>query len=127
VSPELLASFEELLENENIELEFFEGDWSSMRLPQEHKYDIVLTSETVYSLSSLPALLDLLESACRPGDESLCLVACKRIYFGVGGGELEFRTRVERALRGRVETVWGQDGQSQGVGRRVMKVEWAGK
>lgn len=125
ISSELLTAFEELLEQENIELKFYEGDWSGLTIPQDDRCDIVLTSETVYSLSSLPALLDLLEAACRPAAESLCLVACKRIYFGVGGGELEFRTRVENERQGRVETVWGEDRQSKGVGRTVMKVEWA--
>jgi protein-histidine N-methyltransferase len=131
VTPEFLESFESLLEHEGIDLEFSEGDWSGMseNLGRGGKgFDIVLTSETVYSLPSLPPLLNLLESAATKGkgEEHLCLVACKRIYFGVGGGELEFRRRVEER-GGKVESVWGEGtgkGKSEGVGRTVLKVEW---
>ncbi|GAA5871680.1 hypothetical protein JCM3774_003016 [Rhodotorula dairenensis] len=142
VSPEFLDSFEAFLERENIDLRFFEGDWSGMnvavREDPDGPYHLVLTSETVYSVPSLGPLIDLLDAACRrrPSggsgsnkegeDFSLCLVACKRIYFGVGGGELEFRRRVEE--RGaKVEAVWGQGegkGKSSGVGRTVLRVEW---
>ncbi|GAA6006446.1 hypothetical protein JCM11491_004963 [Sporobolomyces phaffii] len=150
VTPELLEAFEALLAHEGIVLEFSEGDWSGMTAAlssssssesesesssRERGFDIVLTSETVYSLPSLPALLDVLQAAAtaapreaedRGEHERLCLVACKRIYFGVGGGELEFRKRVEER-GGRVESVWGQGtgkGKSEGVGRTVLKVEW---
>lgn len=92
-------------------------------LSSAEPYDVVLTSETVYSLPSLPSLLDVLQAACRPLGDSLCLVACKRIYFGVGGGELEFRRRVEER-RGTAETVWGGEKPNRGVSRTVMKVEW---
>ncbi|GAA5996323.1 protein-histidine N-methyltransferase [Rhodotorula paludigena] len=128
VTPEFLESFETLLRDENIELRFFEGDWSGMDATvrgSDGPYDLVLTSETVYSIPSLEPLLDLLEAAtARP--DGLCLVACKRIYFGVGGGELEFRRRVEER-GGEVETVWGAGqgkGKSVGVGRTVMRAQW---
>lgn len=140
VTPELLESFEQLLIRENIELKFFAGDWSGMNvdvtLQVGMKYDVVLTSETIYSLPSLPSLLQLLQSASTirtPSHEeakiqkSLCLVACKRIYFGVGGGELEFKRRVTE-IGATVETIWGHgvgEGRSQGVGRVVMDVDWS--
>ncbi|GAA5978871.1 hypothetical protein JCM11641_003597 [Rhodosporidiobolus odoratus] len=144
VTPEFLESFESLLERENIELRFFEGDWRGMMETvqasegsEQRGYDLVLTSETVYSVPSLEPLLNLLEAACHTlsdgeeDDETLCLVACKRIYFGVGGGELEFRRRVEER-GGQVEAVWGEEegnGKSNGVGRTIMSVKWrkAGK
>jgi protein-histidine N-methyltransferase len=141
VTPELLESFEQLLIRENIELKFFEGDWSGMKvdstLGEMMKYDIVLTSETIYSLPSLPSLLQLLKSASTirtselsstmEVEKSLCLVACKRIYFGVGGGELEFKRRVSE-MGATVESIWGHgvgEGRSQGVGRVVMNVDWS--
>ncbi|GAA5989398.1 hypothetical protein JCM10908_001294 [Rhodotorula pacifica] len=135
VSPEFLESFESFLERENVDLRFFEGDWSGMdvavREDTEGPYDLVLTSETVYSVPSLGPLINLLEAAAgrrrtNPLSNPLCLVACKRIYFGVGGGELEFRRRVEE--RGaKVESVWGEGegkGKNSGVGRTVLRVEW---
>lgn len=129
MTPEFLESFESLLSHERISLEFSCGDWSGFSETvrsngREGGFDVVLTSETVYSLPSLPSLLDLLEKASK--EDNLCLVACKRIYFGVGGGELEFRKRVEER-GGKVDSVWGQGsgkGRDEGVGRTVLKVEW---
>jgi protein-histidine N-methyltransferase len=127
VTPEFLESFEALLQRENIELRFFEGDWGQASV--QH-YDVVLTSETIYSLDSLDSLLGLLTMACKSTPDatapSTCLVACKRIYFGVGGGELEFRRRVE-SRGAKVETIWGDGegaGKNTGVGRVVMSVDW---
>ncbi|KAI9444081.1 hypothetical protein H4582DRAFT_1919155 [Lactarius indigo] len=51
---------------------------------------------------------------------SLCLVAAKVLYFGVGGGVQEFVRAVEDE-RGTVHTVWEH---REGVGRRIMRVEW---
>lgn len=124
LTPEFLSSFEALLVRERIELRFFSGDWRGMRVAPGAQYGAVLTSETVYALPSLAPLLDLVQAAC--GYQATCLVACKRIYFGVGGGENEFRRRVaERG--GKVETVWGKgegEGRTKGVGRVVMSVTW---
>lgn len=124
LTPEFLASFESMLATERIELRFFSGDWRGMAIPAGEQYDAVLTSETIYSLPSLAPLLDLVQAACKP--ETTCLVACKRIYFGVGGGENEFRRRVAER-HGEVETVWGEgegEGRTKGVGRVVMSVKW---
>lgn len=91
---------------------------------EEDSYDVILTSETIYSLDSLEPLLDLLHSSSSPAASTQCLVACKRIYFGVGGGEVEFRKRVEER-GGQVSTVWGAEGvENTGVGRVVMRVKW---
>ena len=54
------------------------------------------------------------------GKSSLCLVAAKLVYFGVGGGVNEFVRAVE-ADQGTVETIWGT---SSGVRRSVMMVGW---
>ena len=143
ISPEFLESFESFLSLENIEIRFFHGSWDGMAIPKGSNaatYDLILSSETIYSLSSLTSLLDLLRSACHATtsenggemeidlrkERSLCLIACKRIYFGVGGGEVEFTRRVE-AMGGSVENVWGEGvgiGKSLGVGRVVMSVDW---
>jgi protein-histidine N-methyltransferase len=42
------------------------------------------------------------------------------LYFGVGGGVQEFVRAVEDE-RGTVHTVWEH---REGVGRRIMRVEW---
>ncbi|KAM0792403.1 hypothetical protein ACM66B_005082 [Microbotryomycetes sp. NB124-2] len=122
VTPEFLDAFQDLLASENIELVFSEGDWADLHSKGLEKYDVVITSETVYSLESLPPLLDVIEAACH--HDTTCLVACKRIYFGVGGGELEFRRQAEER-RCRVETVWpAEDVKNVGVARVVMRCTW---
>ncbi|KAI0253384.1 hypothetical protein BJV78DRAFT_1302094 [Lactifluus subvellereus] len=110
-------------------------------------YDIVLASETIYRAEALDAFLGVLRAATTPapapasasetrdgGDAApaarrevgearqppLCLVAAKVLYFGVGGGVEGFVRAVE-AEGGAVRTVWER---REGVGRRIMRVEW---
>lgn len=137
-TPALLAAFTSSLSQQNIHLRFFIGSWdgfdvgsvwrSDPPLPDDATrrpyYDIVLTSETIYRVESLPALLGVLRSASycttektleeRTADLSLdgttnrsgsngedgdgqgiCLVAAKVLYFGVGGGVQDFVRAVE--------------------------------
>lgn len=137
LSPEFLSSFTRMLEEKKIILEFSEGSWDGMNV-EEKKFGLVISSETIYSLDSLGSLLGVLKRSCwsssslpteKEGEKTTtCLIAAKRIYFGVGGGELEFRKRVTaEEVGGKVETVWGEgkgDGKSSGVGRIVMSVLW---
>ncbi|KAF4563751.1 hypothetical protein EYR36_002992 [Pleurotus pulmonarius] len=83
----------------------------------DRTYDMVLTSETIYRVESLSALIELMKKAVSQ-HEYQCLVAAKVLYFGVGGGVSEFVARVE-GQSGRVETVWEK---SAGVGRKIMQV-----
>ena len=68
---------------------FFSGDWSefshllhslSSRPPL---YDIILTSETIYSTDSQPKLFDVLKQFTYPS--GIVFLAAKSHYFGVGG------------------------------------------
>ncbi|KAI0084763.1 hypothetical protein BDY19DRAFT_519526 [Irpex rosettiformis] len=65
ITPSLLSAFRHSLSTHNIELHFFSGSWETFDLERSggKKYDIVLTSETIYSLDSLPSLLDLMWQA----------------------------------------------------------------
>jgi protein-histidine N-methyltransferase len=50
------------------------------------------------------------------------LVAAKVLYFGVGGGIMQFIQMLEsQEYRGKAQTVWEQD---KGVSRKILKVEW---
>ena len=71
------------------ECRFFSGDWRSLEevLPTS-KYDLILTSETIYNLENQETLLSLF-SKCLKEDGSV-LVAAKIHYFGVGGGLRQF-------------------------------------
>ena len=152
-TPALLTAFASSLAQYGLELRFFSGSWDSFDLRVAGgAYDIVLTSETIYRPDSLPALLDLMWAAGTAGEEpledvakaklaisengepksiaqdSLCIVAAKLVYFGVGGGVMEFIQAVEAGApsargrrKGKVETVWKLE---EGVKRNVMKVLW---
>ena len=66
---------------------FYYGDWGTVQghvtsggLP----YDIILTSETIYSVPSQPKLLQALKLLTNQS-RGLVVVAVKAHYFGVGG------------------------------------------
>ncbi|KAH6558972.1 hypothetical protein KP509_1Z035100 [Ceratopteris richardii] len=60
----------------------------------EGGYDIILMSETVYSISSFPKLLALIKKCLRP-PYGVIYLAAKKHYFGVGGGTRPFKNMVE--------------------------------
>ena len=74
---------------------FYSGDWSSLieLVPSGH-YDIILTSETIYSPTSQPKLLAALKYMLHPND-GVAFVAAKSYYFGVGGSIGSFIEHVE--------------------------------
>ncbi|KDQ63440.1 hypothetical protein JAAARDRAFT_169261 [Jaapia argillacea MUCL 33604] len=146
----LQSAFLSSLHSHNIQIRFFSGSWSTFHT--DRKYDVVLTSETIYRAESLPSLVRLLSDACADvksadvgvyvdvemtgsrSNGSLCLVAAKLVYFGVGGGVEEFLKAVgalssnkgqsvqsDGGKGGKVETVWEKQG---GVARKIMHVLW---
>ncbi|EFJ45855.1 hypothetical protein VOLCADRAFT_105747 [Volvox carteri f. nagariensis] len=79
---------------------YFSGDW---RLVGEHltskgyggHYDLILSSETIYSVPAQERLLECIKQLLQP-PHGVALIASKRYYFGVGGGMKSFRSLVER-------------------------------
>jgi protein-histidine N-methyltransferase len=98
VTPELLAAFTPSLDAHSVRLCFFSSGWMSLRIKLEQRppYDIVLASETIYRTDALSAFLGVLRVVMREAPQrTLCLVAAKVLYFGVGGGVQEFVRAVE--------------------------------
>ncbi|KAL5498805.1 hypothetical protein ACEPAH_2160 [Sanghuangporus vaninii] len=149
ITPELLTTFRSSLEEQHISIRFIAGSWQSLADNNDNvctfPFDITLTSETIYQTSSLPSLITFLkrcasstsgdddgiatrtqelsieETGSRKGGRGLlCLVAAKVLYFGVGGGVMEFE-RAVREAGGKTSTVLER---KTGVGRRIMSVEW---
>lgn len=116
IDDELISAFETDLARRGITLRFFAGGWDSYAL--DDKFDVVLSSETVYAEETLPSLVALLRRASHP--TSLCLVATKVMYFGVGGGLTAFEHAV-RQSGGSVDTVRAS---TAGVARMVVRVTW---
>jgi len=79
-------------------LMFFAGDWSElvtvMNLTNDNlKYDLIVTSETLYCIDSQPKLLDLMKKHIKPVTGRV-LIAGKCHYFGVGGSMEMFKKLV---------------------------------
>ncbi|KAJ6594582.1 hypothetical protein B0H19DRAFT_1096127 [Mycena capillaripes] len=129
ITPALKSAFTASIAKLGIGLAFFSGSWESLTAHLEStelKHDIVLTSETIYRIEALPALIQLLRQACTTS-QALCLVAAKVLYFGVGGGVSEFvrtlesKAMVDKGCSGRAEAVWER---KVGVGRKIMRIDW---
>jgi protein-histidine N-methyltransferase len=120
MTDELVDSLLDFLKRWHIRIECFAGGWNSFEVPDDSRYNTILTSETVYDLDNLPHLKELLRRAAKPTQDQLTLVACKRIYFGVGGGEIAFKHEI--GDDGEVENVWASS--TGGVERTVMRVRW---
>ncbi|TKY85469.1 hypothetical protein EX895_005631 [Sporisorium graminicola] len=124
ITDELVSAFAESLESRGIHLRFYSGAWSTFPPPPAtHKMDLILTSETIYSLESLPALVGLMSSYAKPqgtGEAGLVLVAAKVIYFGVGGGVESFKQVLSQLQP--AATVEPLHSVTKGVGRTVLSV-----
>ncbi|KAH9477610.1 Histidine protein methyltransferase 1 [Psilocybe cubensis] len=128
ITPEFKTAFLKTLQDLNITLRFFAGSWDTFNptttsTDESPKYDILLTSETIYRNESLQPLINLMRRACP--DQSvnktyLCLVAAKVLYFGVGGGVSDFLQAVEKE-KAAVETVLER---KSGVGRKILRLRW---
>ena len=81
-------------------VKFFAGDWSDLMTlinPNDNpttKYDVVLTSETVYCVESQTKLLELIKKHVKP-HTGRALIAAKSHYFGVGGSMEMFKMLVK--------------------------------
>ncbi|XP_061766129.1 histidine protein methyltransferase 1 homolog [Nerophis ophidion] len=98
---------------------FFSGDWRSfitLASSQEPplKYDIIMTSETIYNTAYYPALHDAFHKLLAP--RGLVYLATKSHYFGVGGGLHLFETFVAERGVFSLDHLWdGEDGLQRHV------------
>ncbi|PVU92193.1 hypothetical protein BB561_003980 [Smittium simulii] len=134
---------------------FFSGSWDSFtkyRTQHEElssqKYDIILTSETIYDVDSQHSLYKcLVESLAKSSlkssngvnntqsntditnkdislysnDEPAIYLAAKSVYFGLSGSILTFKKYVESQNDFKVERVWKSN---QGIQREILKLTW---
>jgi hypothetical protein len=132
IDDELLHAFGMGLEQRNIKLSFYSGAWSpafvqlvtSTSSSRRGALDpplLILGAETIYSpmalnsfTESMMTILDL-----QGENESMALVAAKKIYFGVGGSIEDFCDAV-RAGGGVVEQIREE---VDGVRRAVVEVK----
>ncbi|KAJ1926142.1 hypothetical protein IWQ60_004043 [Tieghemiomyces parasiticus] len=106
--PALLARFTALTRR----CRLFAGDWSKLApylagsAPIEasgQQYDLILTSETIYSQASQLKLYAAIRALLRPG--GVALIAAKSVYFGCDGNVHTFSRLVEERGEFRLTTV----------------------
>ncbi|NXB98592.1 MET18 methyltransferase, partial [Orthonyx spaldingii] len=104
---------------------FFSGEWSqvSQLLLSSNKpfskYDIILTSETIYNPDYYSALHDTLAQLL---DKNGCVYLASKVhYFGVGGGIYLFEKFIEEKNVFRTSVVKTID---QGLQRCIMKIDF---
>ncbi|CAG9562030.1 unnamed protein product [Danaus chrysippus] len=96
---------------------FYSGDWASFdKLLASEKFDIILTSETIYNQNNYEKLIKLFEN--RLNVNGVVYVAAKTYYFGVGGGTRQFETAVHKSSL-KSEVVWKT---SSGIQREIIKI-----
>ena len=81
-------------------------------------YDVILTSETIYSIESCEDLYNAL-ARCVHRPHGVVYVAAKTYYFGVGGGTLSFTGLVQEKGEFNIESVWQSE---SGVAREILKM-----
>ena len=145
IDPALVAAFLQSIADKNLHIHFLCGSWSTYHI--ERRFDVILTSETMYQLESVPDLLDVLWKAyANPPpltidatleetmqgnlslDEPKCYVAGKALYFGVGGGLPDFISGLEDPQGSKCPRRSGRcqvlKEHSQGVVRKVLQAFW---
>ena len=105
---------------------YFAGAWTT--LPQflsseacaghgDGTYDIILTSETIYSLGAIQTLYDTLKRCIRPN--GVVYVASKTYYFGVGGGTRSLQTLNDERQSFAIVSAWKS---TTGVAREILEL-----
>ena len=145
INPALVAAFLEALSDKNLHIHFLCGSWSTYNI--DRRFDLILTSETMYRPESIPDLLDVLwkahisppsltigatlEGAVHEKlslNDPRCYVAGKVLYFGVGGGLPDFISGLEDPRDSKYSRRNGKwevlKENSQGVIRKVLQVSW---
>jgi SAM-dependent methyltransferase len=101
---------------------FFSGDWSLLeKFLQERgeSYDLILTSDTLYSSQSHNKLYSFMKHLLKPHGE--ILIAAKTYYFGCGGGVRQFEEMIAKQNEMNVQVVRKfTDGQSNM--REILKM-----
>eukprot|EP01117_Protostelium_nocturnum_P009902 TRINITY_DN3527_c0_g1_i8.p1 TRINITY_DN3527_c0_g1~~TRINITY_DN3527_c0_g1_i8.p1 ORF type:complete len:269 (+),score=83.13 TRINITY_DN3527_c0_g1_i8:73-879(+) len=76
---------------------FYSGDWESLNKwfgeSEEHKYDVILTSDTLYNPAYYPRLSSIIHDHLSP--KGIAFVAAKSYYFGIGGSTRQFSQIIE--------------------------------
>lgn len=103
---------------------FYSGDWDSFRklTAAEEKYDVILTSETIYNPQNYRKLINFFKERLKP--DGKIFLAAKSYYFGVSGNVQDFCKMLDKDESLVWENVWKS---ADGVQREILlikKVQW---
>ncbi|KAK9454169.1 hypothetical protein V1511DRAFT_502944 [Dipodascopsis uninucleata] len=135
---ELVLEFLDFLQTNNIAVCFISGSWDSTKfktllkfgMPGALNFSLVLASETIYSVSSLSSFSTLVLDSIRHWDDAAshdshanAIIACKEIYFGVGGTLRQF-IEILKQKGGSTEVLERIIGRgNSGIARMVISVQ----
>ncbi|XP_063826287.1 histidine protein methyltransferase 1 homolog isoform X2 [Ostrinia nubilalis] len=119
--PNVILNIEEedAWEQELKKCNFFSGDWSSFnkKLGDDDKFDIILTSETIYNEDNYEKLTNLFIKRLK--EDGVVYVAAKTCYFGVGGGIRQFESSINSNKSLDCEVCWKN---THGIQREILKI-----
>ncbi|XP_055858957.1 histidine protein methyltransferase 1 homolog [Episyrphus balteatus] len=103
-------------------IKFYSGDWAKYTelTKDDEKFDIILTSETIYNPDNQRKLLDTFD--VKLSEKGTILLAAKIYYFGVGGGLRQFEELLKKDKRFQSEIVWSS---SEGLSREILEIKRA--
>ncbi|XP_042857691.1 histidine protein methyltransferase 1 homolog isoform X2 [Penaeus japonicus] len=108
---------------------FFSGDWSDLERKltpniheNSHKFDVILTSETIYNTDCYEKLLHVMTSCLK--SNGIIILAAKSHYFGVGGGTQQFIDFVKKHDQLEVKLFVSN---SQGLKREILEMRFKNK
>eukprot|EP01135_Chromosphaera_perkinsii_P000300 Nk52_evm69s62 gene=Nk52_evmTU69s62 len=104
---------------------FFSGDWGTLaeNVLTGGKFDVILTSETIYSSKSQSRLYGVISQILNP-EGGVVFVGAKTYYFGVGGGTRQFEDLIKEHDEMDVKCVDKIDG---GVQREILEMKFQKK
>jgi hypothetical protein len=97
---------------------FYSGDWSSFQKVVPIKYDIIVTSETIYNLKNYNKLLNFFKE--RLTDDGKVYLAAKCHYFGVGGNIMDFCKFIHEDGFFECKSIWKSN---EGLQREILLIE----
>lgn len=105
---------------------YLHGDWEDIMkkyysdVTTAKKYDVILTSETIYEKSNHKKLLELMKRALMP--DGTIYLAAKIHYFGVGGGIADFEALINSDKTFEIVSVYKI---TEGVERQILVLKFS--
>lgn len=116
-----LADSKEEIQSNLGRVSFYSGDWSKYAelTKGDEKFDIILTSETIYNPNNYTKLVDVFKRKLKKDGQ--VLLAAKIYYFGVGGGLRTFEEYLANDKTFDSKSVWQS---ASDVHREILEIRF---